>query len=97
MLRLSIDKAAMAIDEHAFVDSQGHKIFYLAAGPQDGPLLIFCHGWPAIAATWTCQLETFANLGFRAVAPDMPGESRPIHRHSTQATERVDKYMCVPH
>jgi hypothetical protein len=33
-------------------------------------------GWPAIAKTWKHQLETFAGLGFRAVAPDMPGRRR---------------------
>ncbi|OAG42291.1 hypothetical protein AYO21_03459 [Fonsecaea monophora] len=48
-------------------------ISYLDAGPADGPLLVFVHGWPAIAATWTTQLRGFSALGFRVVAPDMPG------------------------
>lgn len=49
------------------------SIYYIAAGPPDGPLLIFLHGWPGIAKTWMPQLETFSSLGFRVVAPDMPG------------------------
>lgn len=62
------------LEEHEFIASSGRAIFYLCAGSRDGPLMIFCHGWPAIAMTWKCQLEAFANLGFRVVAPDMPGE-----------------------
>ncbi|KAI0141760.1 alpha/beta-hydrolase [Xylariaceae sp. FL1272] len=49
------------------------NIHYLAAGPSSGPLIIFLHGWPAIAQTWKDQLQAFALLGFRAIAPDMPG------------------------
>lgn len=52
------------------------QIAYLSAGPPNGPLLIFLHGWPAIAKTWRPQLSAFAALGFRVVAPDMPGYGR---------------------
>jgi len=51
----------------------GKQIFYLSAGPSDGPLIFFLHGWPGIALTWQHQLQAFARLGFRVVAPDMPG------------------------
>lgn len=60
--------------EHQASYAEGVKtIHYLAAGPSEGPLIIFLHGWPAIALSWTHQLQVFAALGFRAVAPDMPG------------------------
>ncbi|MCU1684049.1 MAG: uncharacterized protein JWQ81_4788 [Amycolatopsis sp.] len=49
------------------------RISYLAAGPVDGPLIVFVHGWPAIAETWRPQLEAFAARGYRVVAPDMRG------------------------
>jgi len=52
------------------------QIHYLSAGPRDGPLLIFIHGWPGIAISWKPQIETFATLGFRVIAPDMPGYGR---------------------
>ncbi|KAK4071060.1 uncharacterized protein Triagg1_6427 [Trichoderma aggressivum f. europaeum] len=55
---------------------EAKSIFYLAAGPRQGPLIIFVHGWPGIAKTWHPQLQVFAGLGFRAVAPDMPGYGR---------------------
>lgn len=63
-----------AMEEHEFTFSTQKKTFYLAAGPQNGPLLVFIHGWPTIAKTWQHQLTAFALLGFRAVAPDMPGK-----------------------
>lgn len=53
--------------------STGKTIFYLTAGPHDGPLLFFLHGWPGLAVTWRPQLRCFASLGFCVVAPDMPG------------------------
>jgi soluble epoxide hydrolase/lipid-phosphate phosphatase len=49
------------------------EISYIKAGPSDGQLLIFLHGWPGIASTWKPQIDTFASLGFLVVAPDMPG------------------------
>ena len=67
----------VAIEEHEFTYGVGDtkKTFFLAAGPKDGPLIVFVHGWPSIAKTWKNQLETFASLGFRVIAPDMPGNS----------------------
>jgi len=56
------------------------RLFYHATGPVQGPLLIFIHGWPAIGKTWKAQLQTFASLGFRCVAPDMPGYGRSTAR-----------------
>jgi soluble epoxide hydrolase/lipid-phosphate phosphatase len=54
-------------------DGETKKIHYIAAGPIEGPLIIFIHGWPGIGLTWKYQLQAFAALGFRAIAPDMPG------------------------
>jgi soluble epoxide hydrolase/lipid-phosphate phosphatase len=50
----------------------GKTLSYLEAGPSDGTLMIFCHGWPSIAETWMPQITTFAGLGFRVMALDMP-------------------------
>jgi soluble epoxide hydrolase/lipid-phosphate phosphatase len=66
--------ASVTMTEHDVVYAGGDKkIHYLAAGPADGPLILFIHGWPGTAITWKYQLDAFAGLGFRAVAPDMPG------------------------
>lgn len=67
-----------AITEHYARRDTGDGIFYLAAGPEDGPLLVFLHGWPELAISWRHQLPVFAAMGFRAVAPDMPGYGRSV-------------------
>ncbi len=65
----------MDITEHT-VRTERHDTFSLACGPQDGPLMIFVHGWPALSIMWRRQLEHFAGLGYRCVAPDMRGYGR---------------------
>jgi pimeloyl-ACP methyl ester carboxylesterase len=60
-------------EEHEVTYSDGKKIFYHAAGPANGPLLMFIHGWPAIGKLWKPQIDAFSAMGFRVVAPDMPG------------------------
>jgi pimeloyl-ACP methyl ester carboxylesterase len=60
-------------EQHEVTYSDGKKIFYHAAGPANGPLLMFIHGWPAIGKLWKPQIDAFSAMGFRVVAPDMPG------------------------
>ncbi len=62
----------LRILQHEFISNRD-KISFLSAGPTNGPLLIFVHGWPSIAKTWKQQLYTFAALGFYVVAPDTRG------------------------
>ena len=68
-----------------------HQTFYLAAGPADGPLVIFVHGWPELSISWRHQLPCLAALGFRAIAPDMRGYGRSnvYERHEDYALESV--------
>lgn len=62
------------LEKHSFTYSDDNKeVFYVAVGPKHGPLIIFIHGWPALGCVWRKQLLTFAGLGFRCLAPDMPG------------------------
>lgn len=69
-------------EEHFVQYDDGKRsIFYLAAGPKSGPLLIFVHGWPDMSLMWTEQLTHFASLGFRVVAPDLPGHGRSTANH----------------
>ena len=53
--------------------SPRHTTRYWEAGPIDGPLMIFLHGWPEIGLMWRAQVEAFAAEGWRCVAPDMRG------------------------
>jgi len=81
---------ASAITEHV-AKSARHTTFYLAAGPRDGPPIIFLHGWPELSRSWRHQLPCFAGLGFRAIAPDLRGYGRsslyPVH--SDYAQEQI--------
>src|ERR1700735_3850415 len=61
-----------ALISHAF-SSPRHTTHYWEAGPVDGPLMIFLHGWPEIGLMWRAQVEAFASEGWRCVAPDMRG------------------------
>ena len=63
------------VTEHT-VKTERHTTFYLAAGPTNGPLVIFDHGWPELSISWRHQLPTLAALGFRTIAPDMRGYGR---------------------
>ncbi len=79
-----------AITEHS-VETDSHTTFYLAAGPDDGPLVIFVHGWPELSLSWRGQLPALAALGFHAVAPDMRGYGRSsvYSRHEDYAQEKI--------
>ena len=72
-------------------------VAYLAAGPKNGPLMIFMHGYPGIGKTWHAQLQIFASLGFRVVAPDMPGYGRSTARdvHTDYAQELIVQGMLA--
>jgi len=68
-----------------------HTTHYLAAGPTDGELLVFVHGWPELSLSWRHQLPVFAGLGFRVIAPDMRGygQSSNYHEHAAYAQSEV--------
>ena len=61
--------------EHS-VKTDRHQTFYLARGAEDASLIVFVHGWPELSISWRHQLPCFADLGFRAIAPDMRGYGR---------------------
>ena len=43
------------VTEHV-IKTGDHQTSYLATGPEDGPLIIFVHGWPELAISWRHQL-----------------------------------------
>lgn len=82
----------MPINETEFLETAGHRTAYLQTGPADGPLLIFVHGWPELGLIWRHQMEHFARLGWRCVAPDMRGygdSSVPADPHAYALPELV--------
>lgn len=55
------------------LETPRHVTEWLEAGPSDGPVMIFLHGWPGLSITWRRQMEELAAAGWRCVAPDMRG------------------------
>jgi len=56
--------------QHSEAEVNGIRLHYAHAG--DGPLILFCHGFPEFWYTWRRQLEEFGR-DHLAVAPDMRG------------------------
>jgi pimeloyl-ACP methyl ester carboxylesterase len=83
--------AAPAAVHERVLETPRHTTFYLDAGPADGPLIVFVHGWPELSLSWRHQLPCVAGLGFRAVAPDMRGYGRSsvYTRHEDYALEHA--------
>jgi pimeloyl-ACP methyl ester carboxylesterase len=50
-----------------------HTTQFWEAGPSDGPLMIFLHGWPEIGLVWRAQMDALVTDGWHCVAPDMRG------------------------
>ena len=57
--------------QHGDLNANGISIHYVSEG--EGPLVLFCHGFPESWYSWRHQLEAVAAAGFRAVALDMRG------------------------
>ena len=76
-----------------------HTTHYLEAGPANGPLMIFLHGWPELSLIWRAQAEAFAADGWRCIAPDMRGygESSIPSLSSAYALEHVVADMAELH
>lgn len=61
----------MTEPKHGNVTANGIQVHYVEQG--QGPLVVFCHGFPESWYSWRHQLPALASAGFRAVALDMRG------------------------
>ena len=80
-------------------DANGLRFAALEAGPSDGPLALFLHGYPDSATTWQHQLPAFAAAGYRAVAPWLrgypPTQIPPAGAYYDRATLAVDAAAII--
>ncbi len=58
---------------HAYVNVNSTTLHVVQAGPEDGPLLIFLHGFPEFWYGWRAQIPHFAARGYRVWVPDQRG------------------------
>jgi pimeloyl-ACP methyl ester carboxylesterase len=53
--------------------AHGVELHAMAAGPEDGPLVLLLHGFPEFWWAWRRQIAPLAAAGLRVVAPDLRG------------------------
>src|SRR5271168_2304829 len=56
------------------VPANGISLYVTELG--EGPVVLFCHGFPDTSYTWRQQMKAVASAGSRAIAPDMRGYGR---------------------
>ena len=71
------------------VSANGIEMFLLEQG--EGPLVLFCHGWPELSYSWRHQIPAIAAEGFHVAAPDMRGFGR------TSAPTDIKAYSIFDH
>lgn len=59
--------------QHQRTATNGIHLHVVQDGPQDGPLLIFLHGFPEFWVSLRRQIPAFAHAGYRVWAPDQRG------------------------
>jgi len=62
----------MNIISHRTVNVDEHTVFYRAAGPQDGPVVLLLHGFPTSSHMYRHLIPALADT-YRVIAPDFPG------------------------
>jgi epoxide hydrolase 4 len=70
----------------------------IAAGPQEGPVVVLLHGFPEFWYGWHRQIELLAAAGFRVVVPDQRGynlSSKPSSVASYALTELVSDVIAI--
>ncbi|WP_207591191.1 alpha/beta fold hydrolase [Halomontanus rarus] len=70
---------------HRETIANGVRLHYVEAGPDDGDLVVFLHGFPEFWGTWRRQLAALADAGYRVVAPDLRGYNRSEKPHGLDA------------
>jgi pimeloyl-ACP methyl ester carboxylesterase len=70
----------------------------VAAGPEDGLVVVLLHGFPEFWYGWHRQIEPLAAAGFRVIVPDQRGynlSSKPLSVASYALTELVSDVIAI--
>lgn len=63
----------MAELRERFIETNGIRLHVMEAGPADGPMIMFLHGFPEFWYAWRKQIDYFADRGYLVVVPDQRG------------------------
>ena len=74
---------------HRMVDTRTLRMHVAISGPDDGPVVLLCHGFPEGWYSWRHQLAALGDAGFRVLAPDQRGYG------GTDAPSGVDAYTLL--
>ncbi len=55
---------------------QSLRIHYVEEGPADGEVILLLHGEPSWSYLYRTMIPSFAEAGYRVIAPDLPGFGR---------------------
>ncbi len=70
----------------------------VAAGPEDGPVVVLLHGFPEFWYSWHRQIEPLSAAGFRVIVPDQRGynlSSKPVGVSSYAVPELVSDVTAI--
>jgi len=70
----------------------------VAAGPEDGPVVVLLHGFPEFWYSWHRQIEPLSAAGFRVIVPDQRGynlSSKPVCVSSYAMLELVSDVIPI--
>jgi pimeloyl-ACP methyl ester carboxylesterase len=56
-----------------YISTNGINLHVMEAGPKDGPMILFLHGFPEFWFAWRKQIEYFTQRGYLVVVPDQRG------------------------
>ena len=69
--------------KQGILNTNGIEIHYVEKG--EGPLVLFCHGWPESWYSWRHQIEEIGSKGYRAVALHMRGYGKTTKPEDVEA------------
>jgi len=83
-------EAVFHSDFSRFIEVDGVRMHYQEVGEADAPPMILIHGFAASNLVWSKVFLELAELGYRVIAPDLPGygySDKPRHLDYTIASQ----------
>lgn len=82
---------------HEQIRTNDMDLHVASCGPDDGPPVVLCHGFPELWYSWRHQLTALGAAGYRALAPDLRGygqSSRPSGDVARYGSDEITADLC---